>query len=95
MTAEAIPVRDAWDAIASRFHEFTTPVTVALGEALVERLGPDRKTRFLDVAAGTGGLAISAARRGARVLAVDISPPRWRASGRGRSARASPTSRPG
>lgn len=74
MTAETVTARPAWDAIACRFDRFTTPVTMELGDELVQRLGVSRGTRFLDVAAGTGALAIPAARRGAEVLAVDIAP---------------------
>lgn len=74
MTAEAVGVAQAWDAIASRFDEFATPVTVPLGDELVRRLDVGPGTRFLDVAAGSGGLALPAARRRAEVLAVDIAP---------------------
>ena len=74
MTAETVAARPAWDAIASRFDQFANPVTMALGDELAQRLDVGRGTRFLDVAAGSGALAIPAARRGAEVLAVDIAP---------------------
>ena len=67
-------VRQAWDAIANRFDEYMTPMTVAIGDCLAARLGVVPGTRFLDMGAGTGGLAIPAARRGAEVVAVDIAP---------------------
>lgn len=74
MTARTVAAGPAWDAIASRFDQFTTPLTMALGDELVQRLDVGRGTRFLDLAAGSGALAIPAARRGAKVLAVDIAP---------------------
>lgn len=67
-------IRDAWDAQASGFDKFVTPITVRLGERILRdaEIGPG--SRVLDVAAGSGALALVAARRGAEVLAVDISP---------------------
>lgn len=67
-------VRDAWDAIAPRFDEFLTPITMAPGQAIVDRLDVAAGTRLLDVGCGSGALAIPAARRGAEVMAVDIAP---------------------
>jgi SAM-dependent methyltransferase len=46
----------------------------AYGEQFVERLGILPGARVLDVACGTGNLAIPAARRGAVVTGVDIAP---------------------
>lgn len=66
--------RDSWDRIAADFDQFTTPLTLRLGEQAIERVGLRRGSRFLDVGAGSGGLSIPAARRGARVLATDIAP---------------------
>lgn len=74
MTAATVAARPAWDDIASRFDQFTTPVTMALGDELAQRLDVGRGTQLLDVAAGSGALAIPAARRGAEVWAVDIAP---------------------
>lgn len=67
-------IRDGWERIASDFDRFTTPITLRLGEEAVDRVGVEPGTRFLDVAAGSGTLALPAARRGARVLATDIAP---------------------
>lgn len=66
--------RRAWDAIASRFDEYVTPFNMALADQALDRVGLRAGERLLDVAAGSGALAISAARRGAWVLATDISP---------------------
>jgi ubiquinone/menaquinone biosynthesis C-methylase UbiE len=66
--------REAWDAIAEGYDRYVAPQEVDLAnEALrLVRLKPGE--RFLDVAAGTGGLGLPAARLGARVLAIDWSP---------------------
>jgi ubiquinone/menaquinone biosynthesis C-methylase UbiE len=40
---------------------------------MVETLGPKRGDRFLDLACGTGGVALVAARGGADVTGLDIS----------------------
>lgn len=67
-------VREAWDALADHFDRHLTPRTMTFGQEIVSRLelGPD--VRVLDVAAGSGGVAIPAARTGADVVAVDIAP---------------------
>ncbi|WP_304451319.1 class I SAM-dependent methyltransferase [Nocardiopsis sp. YSL2] len=67
-------VRDQWEALAPGFDEYVTPNTLRLGEQALERIDIGPGTRFLDVAAGTGALALPAARRGAEVVAVDIAP---------------------
>lgn len=66
--------RATWDRIAPDFDRHTTPLTLRLGEAALDRVGLRPEHRFLDVAAGSGALSIPAARRGARVLATDIAP---------------------
>lgn len=45
-----------------------------LGGRLVDAVGIGPDTHVLDVAAGTGNVAIPAARRGARVVATDLTP---------------------
>lgn len=69
-----IPGVEAWDAIADGFDRYTTTLNLGLGEVAVRRLGLQPGDRFLDVASGSGSLAIPAARRGAEVLAVDYAP---------------------
>lgn len=63
-----------WDAIADGYDDFVTPTHLDLGDQALELAGLEPGQAFLDVAAGSGGLSIPAARRGARVLATDISP---------------------
>ncbi|HEX6150112.1 class I SAM-dependent methyltransferase [Nocardioides sp.] len=46
----------------------------SLALALVEAAGPRPRQKVLDVGAGTGNVAVAAARRGAVVTAVDITP---------------------
>lgn len=64
----------AWDQIAPGYDEFVTPSHVSLGNEGISRSGVGKGTRFLDVACGSGALSIPAARAGAKVTAVDISP---------------------
>ncbi|HMJ32481.1 MAG TPA: class I SAM-dependent methyltransferase [Baekduia sp.] len=56
-----------------------------LGERLVDGAGVAAGDRVLDVGAGTGNAAIAAARRGARVVASDLTPELF-ADGRARAA---------
>ncbi|MGI8876038.1 MAG: class I SAM-dependent methyltransferase [Egibacteraceae bacterium] len=73
-TPSITQVRDAWDAIADACDRHATPQTMAFGEQVLSRLELGRGVRVLDVAAGSGGLSIPAARTGADVVAVDIAP---------------------
>ena len=66
--------RDAWDAIAEGYDRYVAPQEAALANEALRVVGLDAGERFLDVAAGTGGLSLPAARRGAEVLATDWSP---------------------
>lgn len=65
--------RAGWDAVAPGYDEFVTP-RWALGEEVLGHAGLEPDMRFLDVASGSGALALPAARLGARVTAVDLSP---------------------
>ncbi|WP_019819414.1 class I SAM-dependent methyltransferase [Saccharomonospora saliphila] len=67
-------IRDAWESLAPRFDEFMTPGNLRHGEDALRPVDIGPGTRFLDVAAGSGALSISAARRGAEVVATDIAP---------------------
>ena len=68
-------IRDAWDKIAAGYDEFVTPSGgMAIAEDALRRVGLRPDMRLLDVAAGSGALSIPAARLGAQVLAVDLSP---------------------
>lgn len=67
-------IRGAWDGLAGGFDDFVTPLTIRFGEEALQRLDLRPGMRVLDVAAGSGALAIPAARLGAEVLAADIAP---------------------
>ena len=66
--------RAEWDTIAPEYDRTNTPTQMWLGNESLRRAGLRAGMRFLDVAAGSGALAISAARLGAQVLAIDQSP---------------------
>jgi SAM-dependent methyltransferase len=65
---------EAWDAIAARYGEHVAPGEAELATAGLRLAGLQAGDTFLDVAAGTGGLSLPAARLGAKVLATDWSP---------------------
>jgi ubiquinone/menaquinone biosynthesis C-methylase UbiE len=65
--------RAGWDRIAPGYDRTNTPTQMWLGNEALQRAELRPGMRFLDVAAGSGALAIPAARRGARVLATDRS----------------------
>ena len=74
-TSEAhAALREAWDAIAEGYDLYVAPQEVDLAKEALRLVGLEPGERFLDVAAGTGGLSLSAARLAARVLATDWSP---------------------
>ena len=64
---------EAWDAIADGYDRYVAPQEVDLANESLRLVGLERGERFLDVAAGTGGLSLPAARLGAEVLATDWS----------------------
>jgi SAM-dependent methyltransferase len=65
---------EAWDAIAAGYARYVAPQEVDLADEALRLVGLAAGHRFLDVAAGTGGLSLPAARLGAHVLATDWSP---------------------
>jgi ubiquinone/menaquinone biosynthesis C-methylase UbiE len=69
---EAAP-REAWDAIARGYDRYVAPQEVTLANEALRVVGLKAGEQFLDVAAGTGGLSLPAARLGADVLATDWS----------------------
>jgi ubiquinone/menaquinone biosynthesis C-methylase UbiE len=71
---EHAPPPEAWDAIADGYDRYVAPQEVDLASEALRLVGLEPGQRFLDVAAGTGGLSLPAARLGAQVLATDWSP---------------------
>ncbi len=71
---EHVAPPEAWDAIAAGHDRYVAPQEVDLANAALRLAGLEPGERFLDVAAGTGGLSLPAARLGAEVLATDWSP---------------------
>jgi ubiquinone/menaquinone biosynthesis C-methylase UbiE len=65
---------DHWDTAAQHYEKTAHPFTARYAEAALARVALTPESRVLDVAAGTGALAIAAARSGAHVLATDFSP---------------------
>lgn len=65
---------EAWDAIAAGYDRYVAPQEVELANEALRLVKLVPGERFLDVAAGTGGLSLPAARLGADVLATDWSP---------------------
>jgi ubiquinone/menaquinone biosynthesis C-methylase UbiE len=64
----------AWDSIAAGYDRTNTPTQMWLANEGLQRAGLKAGMHFLDVAAGSGALSIPAARLGAYVLSVDLSP---------------------
>ncbi|MFD1826784.1 class I SAM-dependent methyltransferase [Mumia zhuanghuii] len=71
--AEFAPA-EAWDAIAAAYAEHVAPGEQSLSAAALRLVGLTPDEAFLDVAAGPGGLGLTAARLGATVLATDWAP---------------------
>jgi ubiquinone/menaquinone biosynthesis C-methylase UbiE len=65
---------EAWDAIAEDYDRFVAPGEISIATEGLRLAGLKPGERFLDVAAGPGGLSLPAARLGAKVLATDWSP---------------------
>jgi ubiquinone/menaquinone biosynthesis C-methylase UbiE len=71
---EEVAPPEAWDAIAAGYDEFVAPGEAPFANAGLRLAGLKSGQRFLDVAAGPGGLSLPATRLGANVLATDWSP---------------------
>jgi len=69
------------------YHRFATETVWEVGPVLVEACAVAPGQRVLDVAAGTGNVAISAAEAGARVVAADLTPENFEAGRREAAAR--------
>lgn len=65
---------DAWERLAAGYDEFVAPGEEPFASEALRMVGLRAGESFLDVAAGTGGLSLPAARLGARVLATDWAP---------------------
>jgi ubiquinone/menaquinone biosynthesis C-methylase UbiE len=78
------PARAMW--AAGDLHRFATETVWQLGPVLVQACGVSAGQRVLDVAAGTGNVAIRAAEAGAHVVASDLAPENF-AAGRREAAR--------
>lgn len=63
-----------WDGAARHYETTAHPFTARFAEAALARVALTPESRVLDIAAGTGALALAAARSGAHVLATDFSP---------------------
>jgi len=61
------------------YHKFATELVWELGPVLVEACGISAGQRVLDVAAGSGNVAIRAAEAGAQVVASDLTPENFEA----------------
>ncbi len=69
------------------YHSFATQTVWELGPVLVDACGIQPGQRVLDVAAGSGNVAIRAAEAGARVVASDLTPENFEAGRREARAR--------
>ena len=63
-----------WDTAAQHYEQTAHPFTAKYAKAALAMVALSPGARVLDVAAGTGALALEAAREGAQVLATDFSP---------------------
>ena len=73
-TGDHVAPPEAWGAIAEGYDRYVAPQEAELATEALRLVGLKPGDRFLDVAAGTGGLGLPAARLGAQVLATDWSP---------------------
>lgn len=80
----ASAVRRMW--ALGNYHAFATATVWPLGQLLVDACGIAPGQRVLDVAAGTGNVAIRAAQAGANVVASDVTPEHFEAGRRAAAA---------
>ncbi|WP_339510440.1 class I SAM-dependent methyltransferase [Pseudomonas sp. RL_15y_Pfl2_60] len=64
---------DHWNAAAKHYQQTAHPFTAHFAEAALARVTLTPGSQVLDVATGTGALALAAARTGAAVMATDFS----------------------
>jgi ubiquinone/menaquinone biosynthesis C-methylase UbiE len=76
-SAAKAAARAAW--ALGDYHRFATELVWEVGPVLVAACGISRGQRVLDVAAGTGNVAIRAAEAGAHVVASDLTPENFEA----------------
>jgi ubiquinone/menaquinone biosynthesis C-methylase UbiE len=88
-TEHSTPDRDRGLAAVTRamwacgdYHRFAVRTVWGVGPVLVRACGVSRGDRVLDVAAGTGNVALRAAEAGARVVASDLTPEHFAAGRR-------------
>ena len=68
-------IQNGWNSIAEHYDTFVTPTgNWALPNEALRHADLKPGMSFLDVASGSGALSLPAARKGARVHAVDLSP---------------------
>jgi ubiquinone/menaquinone biosynthesis C-methylase UbiE len=68
-------VANTFDAMVAGYERYAEPLTIQFAREALFRSGGVTKGEYLiDMGTGTGALALEAAKAGAKVLAVDISP---------------------
>ena len=75
--ADQLHLPEVWSSVASGYDDAIAPIMRPYAITTLDLLGLTGgmgRFRLLDVAAGTGVLAVEAARRGAEVLATDFAP---------------------
>jgi len=65
---------EGWNTVAEEYERVMEPLTTEFSEEALRLTGVKPRERILDVAAGSGSLALSAARAGVDVVAIDFSP---------------------
>jgi ubiquinone/menaquinone biosynthesis C-methylase UbiE len=83
---EVAPARAVWR--LGDYHRFAREQMWEIGPVVVEACAISPGQRVLDVAAGTGNVAIRAAEAGAQVVALDITPENFESGRKEADARA-------